>query len=67
MPRRTNDPSRMEREADQFAAELLMPADDVKQKIAAGETSLSALAAQFGVSALAMKYRVQNLGYLVNQ
>ena len=65
--RRTNDPSRMEREADQFAAELLMPADDVKQKIAAGETSLSALAAQFGVSALAMKYRVQNLGYLVNQ
>ncbi|TCV95980.1 uncharacterized protein DUF955 [Luteibacter rhizovicinus] len=65
--RRTNDPSRMEREADQFAAELLMPAEDVRQKIAAGETSLSALAAQFGVSALAMKYRVQKLGYQVNQ
>ena len=65
--RRTNDPNHMEREADQFAAELLMPADSVRQKIASGITSLSALATQFGVSALAMKYRVQNLGYQVNQ
>jgi Zn-dependent peptidase ImmA (M78 family) len=65
--RRTNDPSPMEREADQFAADLLMPADEVRQHIASGVTSLSALASQFGVSALAMKYRVQNLGYQVNQ
>lgn len=65
--RRANDPSHMEREADQFAADLLMPANDVRKKISSGITSLSALAAQFGVSALAMKYRVQNLGYQVNQ
>jgi Zn-dependent peptidase ImmA (M78 family) len=65
--RRASDPSQMEREADQFAAELLMPADDVRQHIASGVTSLSALASQFGVSALAMKYRVQKLGYQVNQ
>ena len=65
--RRASDPSWMEKEADQFAADLLMPADTVRQHIASGVTSLSALAAQFGVSALAMKYRVQNLGYQVNQ
>lgn len=65
--RRADDPSQMEREADQFAAELLMPESIVRQKIAEGVTSLSALAAKFRVSALAMKYRVQKLGYQVNQ
>lgn len=65
--RRATDPSTMEREADRFAAELLMPAPMVRKKISSGVTSLSSLAEHFRVSALAMKYRVQNLGYQVNQ
>lgn len=56
----------MEREADAFAAALLMPANDVRQAIDGGMTSLSALAEKFKVSALAMKFRVMNLGYRVN-
>ncbi|WP_372360429.1 ImmA/IrrE family metallo-endopeptidase [Xanthomonas axonopodis pv. poinsettiicola] len=58
--------STMEREADKFAADLLMPEFDVRRLIASGITTLSGLAEHFGVSALAMKYRVQNLGYQVN-
>lgn len=65
--RRATDPSAMEREADRFAAELLMPAPMVRKMISSGLTSLSSLAERFRVSALAMKYRVQNLGYRVNQ
>ena len=65
--RRASDPSTMEREADRFAAELLMPAPMVRQLVSSGITSLSGLAERFRVSALAMKYRVQNLGYQVNQ
>lgn len=65
--RRASDPSPMEREADRFAAELIMPAHMVRGLIASGITSLSVLAERFRVSALAMKYRVQNLGYRVNQ
>lgn len=56
----------MEREADNFAANLLMPEGDVRRLVASGVTTLSGLAERFGVSALAMKYRVQNLGYRVN-
>ncbi|WP_267106123.1 ImmA/IrrE family metallo-endopeptidase [Xanthomonas sacchari] len=59
--------SSMEREADRFAADLLMPESDVRRLIASGVTTLSGLAEHFGVSALAMKYRVLNLGYQVNQ
>ncbi|MBV6795687.1 ImmA/IrrE family metallo-endopeptidase [Xanthomonas euvesicatoria] len=65
--RRNDTPNPMEREADRFAAQLLMPEDEVRKLIASGVTTLSGLATNFGVSALAMKYRVQNLGYQVNQ
>lgn len=65
--RRADDANPMEREADRFAAQLLMPEAKVRQLIASGLTTLSGLAAQFGVSALAMRYRVQTLGYQVNQ
>jgi Zn-dependent peptidase ImmA (M78 family) len=65
--RREAEGKPMEREADAFAAALLMPANDVRQAIAAGETSLSTLAERFKVSALAMKFRVMKLGYRVNQ
>jgi Zn-dependent peptidase ImmA (M78 family) len=65
--RRESEGSPMEREADAFAAALLMPANDVRLAIAGGETTLSSLAERFKVSTLAMKFRVMKLGYKVNQ
>ena len=57
-----------ERAANQFAAALLMPASWVKQaaeeyRLDLGDdTSLLALAEQFGVSSQAMSFRLTNLG-----
>ena len=63
--RRATSSDEMEREADRFAANLLMPEDSVREAIRKGATSVATLAEQFGVSALAMKFRVQSLGYQV--
>lgn len=65
--RRTSESNPMERDADNFAANLLMPENRVRELISSGVTTLSGLAENFGVSALAMKYRVKELGYQVNQ
>lgn len=54
-----------EREADELAADLLMPEDRINSEIQNGNTSLTTLATLFQVSSLAMRYRVQNLGYRV--
>ncbi|QHJ00425.1 ImmA/IrrE family metallo-endopeptidase [Xylophilus rhododendri] len=55
-----------ERAANQFAAALLMPAAAVKVVIQAGTVKTSdELARIFGVSKVAMAYRVQNLGIAV--
>lgn len=61
--RRANDPTAMERQADAFAASLLMPENAVKWEIANGLRNLNDLANAFNVSSLAMRYRLQSLGY----
>ena len=61
--RRANNPTRMEREADAFAASLLMPENAVRWEIANGLRNLNDLANAFNVSSLAMRYRLQSLGY----
>lgn len=61
--RRSSSRNPMEREADAFAAELLMPEDQVRSAIRNGNRSLNDLASEFGVSSLAMKYRLQALKY----
>lgn len=63
--RRTGRRDSMENEADEFAAKLLMPEKEIRDVISQGETSLDRLAAGFGVSAMAAKFRVQSLGYAV--
>jgi Zn-dependent peptidase ImmA (M78 family) len=63
--RRSNDRNQMEREADRFSADLLMPEALVRQMIDDGLTNLNELANRFLVSPLAMKYRLVNLGYAV--
>lgn len=50
-----------ERAANQFAAHLLMPADAVRMMTSQGHASTDALAKIFGVSAVAMGYRLVNL------
>lgn len=58
--------SSIEREANQFAAELLMPSDAVAKAVRSGQfKSVDELAKAFGVSKVAMTYRVNNLGLLV--
>ena len=59
---RSGVPSPIERHANQFAAELLMPESAVRRMISSGKfTSVEELAAAFGVSGAAMSYRVGNL------
>lgn len=64
--RRSSNATTMEREADTFAAELLMPENQLVQDIRSGMVNVMMLAAKYNVSALAMKYRLQNLGYTVS-
>lgn len=63
--RREGARNSMESEADSFAAQLLMPENDVRLKISQGITDLRDLAATFRVSSLAMRYRVRELGFQV--
>lgn len=53
----------MERQADDFAAKLLMADADVKGAIDKGMRNLNDLALQFEVSSLAMRFRLESLGY----
>lgn len=56
----------LEREANSFAAKLLMPEKVVRFAVnQRGYRSLSRLATLFNVSEVAMKYRLLNLGMLV--
>ncbi len=55
---------RAELVADYFAACLLMPKRLVKRRWGEGQQQLGELAAEFGVSAVAMRYRLQQLGLL---
>ena len=56
----------VEREANQFAAALLMPAQMLQIAIKQGHTSITGLARLFGVSEVAMKWRLVNLK-LINE
>ncbi|WVK04401.1 ImmA/IrrE family metallo-endopeptidase [Xanthomonas campestris pv. olitorii] len=61
--RRKSEPNSMERQADDFAAKLLMADADVKGAIDKGMRNLNDLALQFEVSSLAMRFRLESLGY----
>ena len=61
--RRSDSHDPMEREADSFAADLLMPKETVSSTVNRGVRSLNELATAFSVSTIAMKYRLRSLGY----
>lgn len=58
----------LERAANRFAAEILMPADflrrDVREADIADEGALKVIARRYGVSVQAMTYRLANLGVI---
>lgn len=61
---RSDDNDPIEREADDFAANLLMPKEDFAQAIEHGINTFEKLALHFGVSISAIKYRAYKLGYI---
>ena len=61
--RKEENKTAMEYEANQFAAELLMPERDIKDAISNDIVSLKDLANLFGVSLIAMRTRLTALGY----
>jgi Zn-dependent peptidase ImmA (M78 family) len=60
---RSTDSDPQEREANSFAAELLMPLDQFKGYINQGVTKVEQLAQKFNVSAMAVRVRAKELGY----
>jgi len=60
---RDNEYTPMEREANEFASELLMPAKHFRKYIQEGITKFKDLAEKFNVSVNAIKYRAYKLGY----
>lgn len=61
----SNSPVWQEREANNFAAQLLMPLDAIKTMLfVKGISNIKQLADIFQVSEAAMYYRLKNLGYL---
>lgn len=60
---RSKQKSSMEYMADQFAAQLLMPEDDINKLVSEGVKTVKEMASRFCVSLEAMKYRLEQLGY----
>ena len=59
----SNSVNSEEREANSFAAQLLMPAKALKFIVTENQvTDVDVLAKTFGVSQVAMKYRLNNIG-----
>jgi Zn-dependent peptidase ImmA (M78 family) len=56
-------PDNIEWQANQFAARLLMPQEEIRLNIQSGIREIDELARKFGVSSLAMQFRLRNLGY----
>lgn len=54
-----------EREANAFAAELLMPSEVIKWLVVErGERDIARMSQELGVSEAAMRFRLKNLGYI---
>ena len=61
--RSLNTESPYEREANDFAAKLLMPEDEFRQFVQNVSKVIEDIAEHFDVSALAVKFRAKNLGF----
>lgn len=64
---RSKQKSSMEYMADQFAARLLIPENDINKLVGEGVKTVKEMADKFEVSLEAMKYRLEELGYIVKK
>lgn len=62
---RNGERNRVESQANNFAAELLMPEDLVRKAVRVSRGSLKSMSDILGVSREALRYRLENLGYKV--
>lgn len=62
--RKNGEHNEIEREANEFAAKLLMPEDSFSKAISSGKNTIEKLASYFNVSLAAVKYRAFRLGYI---
>ncbi len=60
---RNGESNRIEIEANDFAAKLLMPKYEFERFIKDEHSDISKISKHFGVSSLAVRYRAKNLGY----
>ncbi|MBS0044416.1 ImmA/IrrE family metallo-endopeptidase [Shewanella sp. M16] len=60
---RNGETNRMEMEANQFAAELLMPAQDYHLFVETSSAKVEDIAEHFQVSSMAVRIRAKQLGY----
>lgn len=59
---RSDETDPIEREANRFAGELLMPEASIRKRLQSGENKVEDLARYFGVSSLAMRVRAKQIG-----
>lgn len=59
---RSDERNTIEYQANNFAAELLMPEDMYRAEVRAAHGDVPTIADRFGVSQLAVRYRAKNLG-----
>lgn len=64
---RSKQKSSMEYVADQFAARLIMPENDINCLLRDGVKTVKEMASKFDVSLEAMKYRLEELGYFIKK
>ncbi len=60
---RNGESNKIEIEANDFAAKLLMPRDEFQRVVQNKFSDVSEISKHFGVSSLAVRYRAKNLGY----
>ncbi|WP_114011715.1 ImmA/IrrE family metallo-endopeptidase [Cohaesibacter intestini] len=59
---RSDERNHLEYQANSFAAAMLMPEDYFREEVRKTQGDVAELAARFGVSSLALRYRAKNLG-----
>ena len=58
----TKDAQQRHWEANAFAADILMPKDEIVKQLETGNNTLESLAETFGVTLLVMRYQLERTG-----
>ena len=61
---RDGSANQIEKEANHYASELLMPENEIRRLVREGVNTIESLASRFDTSTAAMRYRLLKLGFL---